>query len=227
MHLEMFLPALFEDPQEATAWRVGVPFRNAAEMLLMLPFDEYDTTVFEYRRSGTNIIPRRVEKTTIEDLDNNMTAYLDYFCKALQTGDQSYPSRCWRFLIMQLTMSDLNMDGKAQPSLSEILAVFNSKRIAAWSTVHLFARYQAQYYSLRMLNQVMAFCLTRKEFKRLGLPKSLLDFSALLHALPPIWLFFRHDYSDVSEEEWQILSDEFAKLMAETADEEDGIENTR
>jgi hypothetical protein len=207
----MFLPALLEDPAKSAAWRIGVPFRNVAESLLMLPFDGHDTVVFEYKRSGQTVVPRQVQCASIEDLGESMVAYLTYLRNALAVAKQLDRRSQWKFVVMQLTLSDLHRDGKDQPRLEDIIKVVNGKASVYWSTVHLFARYQAEYYSLRMLKDIIDFCRDRAEFKRLNLPISLFEFAEKLNGLPEVGEFLSTEEAGVDEEVWQALAEEFVQ----------------
>ena len=123
MKLDMFLPALLEDPTKSAAWRIGVPFRNVAESLLMLPFHGHDTVVFEHKRSGQTIVPRQVQCASVEELGESMVAYLTYFHNALTVAKELDRQSQWKFLVMELALSDLHQDGKDQPPLSDLIKV--------------------------------------------------------------------------------------------------------
>jgi hypothetical protein len=185
MKLEMYLPALLEDPESVSAWNIGVAFRDIAETLLMLPFQNRSTTVLEYKRSGSGIAPRTVKRISLKDMDESIAASLKYFRNALLTAEKLDSTSQWKFLIMQLTLSDLRQTqhesaAAKEPKLSEILSIINGSASSRWSTIHLYARYQAEYFSLRMLRDVTRFCQGRTEFQKLRLPENVFDFGKLL-----------------------------------------------
>lgn len=216
IRLEMFLPALLEDPTKSAAWRVGIMFRNAAETILMLPFDNHESIVLEYKRSGQKIVPRQIHRATIDDLRDNMAASLRYLGIALLVADKLVVRSRWRFLLMQLTLSDVYQENKNLPRESDIICIVNGKPSSEWSTTHLFAQYQAEYYSLRMLRDVLKFCRDRAEFRRLNLPTTFHDFETLLKGLPTIGQFFDLTDPDIDLQDWQTLSDQFVKQVEDS-----------
>ena len=216
MQLEMFLPSLLEDPTKSAAWRIGEAFRDAAETLLMLPFDDYHTRVFEYKRSGNSIVPRQVKRTSIKRLGVDMTSYLEYTRNALSAAKELDQQSQWRFVVMEWTMS--NMDqveniraDRKHPEVSEIVKIVNGDASSSWTAIHLFARYQAEYYSLRMLKEIVDFCQDRAEFKRLNLPGSVIEFADELSGLPGIAEFFGTTGRNIDEERWQKLHAAFVE----------------
>ena len=220
LRLEMYLPALLEDPDSVAAWHMGATFRDVAETLLMLPFQNRDTTVLEYRRSGTSIATRTVKQVSINNMDQDFAACLGYFRNALLTAKKLEVGSQWRFSIMQLTLSDLrqmqqNKTGANEPKSSEVLSIINGSASSGWSTIHLYARYHAEYFSLRMLRDVLRFCQDRTEFQELQLPESLLEFGRMLEALPPVVQFFATDDPDIGASTWQALSEDFVNAFEE------------
>lgn len=214
MKLDMFLPTLLEDPTKSAAWRIGEAFRNVAETLLMLPFDDYHTRVFEYKRSGNSIIPRKVKRTTIQRLGVDTTFYLDYTRNALSAAKELDKQSQWRFVVMEWTLSNIDQvenicADKKHVEVREIVKIVNGDNSSSWTTIHLFARYQAEYYSLRMLKEIFDFCRDRDEFKRLNLPGSLNEFAHELSGLPGIAEFFGTTDPNIDEEKWQKLHAEF------------------
>ena len=214
MKLDMFLPALLEEPAKSAAWRIGQAFRNAAETVLLLPFEEYDMKLFEYKRSGDKVIGRQVRRSSIKRLGHNTTAYLEYTRNALLAAKELDKRSQWRFAVMEWTTSDIDQvenirADKKYLTVGEIVKIVNGDASTSWSAIHLFARYQAEYYSLRMLKEILDFCRDRDEFKRLDLPGSLNEFADELSGLPGIAEFFSTTDPDIDEEKWQKLHEQF------------------
>ena len=205
----MFLPALIDDPAKSAAWRVGSNLRETAYQLLMLPFGDHDSLVSEYKRSGGNIVHRQVHKTPTQELKDATTGYLDYIRSALHVSAALNVLRQFKFVVMQLTLSDLRQDGKDLPSWEEILNVINNNAASDWNMLHFFARYQAEFYSMRMLKQIITFCLGREEFKQLGLPNSLFELRDKLETLPNIAQFFGTEDADIDGGTWDRLCNTF------------------
>ena len=216
MQLEMFLPSLLEDPTKSAAWRIGEAFRDVAETLLMLPFDGYHTRVLEYKRSGNSIVPRKVKRTSLKRLSVDMTSYLEYTRNALSAAKELDQQSQWRFVVMEWTMSNIDQvenirADRKHPEVCEIVKIVNGDASSSWTAIHLFARYQAEYYSLRMLKEIVDFCRDRAEFKRLNLPGSVIEFSDELSGLPGIAEFFGTTGRNIDEERWQKLHAAFVE----------------
>ena len=214
VHLDMFLPMLFEDPTKTAAWRVGMPFRNYAEGAAMMCFGSEDTRVYEYRKTGQGIAARGVREESAEDTKLQIEMWSDYMKKALEVTKQLESARRWRFMVMELTLADLSMDGKDLPAVKSVLEVVSGKPSTTWDLLQLAARYQAEYFSLMMLKQVLGwFC------KQYGLTRGsggVQGFAELVNDLPGIAEFFDDD--DVNQEQWMALEGEFRNMFSIESD---------
>jgi len=106
-------------------------------------------------------------------------------------------SERWRFLIMELTMEELQQQAiTVSPTLEDITTVLMGRPTSNWDVIHLSARYQTMLYSMRMCWQALRYvkgvadagaCVHR------ALDDSKSGFSLLLttlHSLPGIADFF-------------------------------------
>jgi hypothetical protein len=154
-HLDLFLPVLLEDPTRATAWRVGFRFREAAELLILQVADTAPT-LLEYRRSGTRVAATHVSKDSVTQLPEKLEKLAESIM-ALRTGILTFESstRDWRSSIMALALQDLRSQGSLGPFAAEVSDILVGKHLSTWPLVHLHAQFEAQYYSIRMLKQVI------------------------------------------------------------------------
>ncbi|KAK3114686.1 hypothetical protein LTR53_006772 [Teratosphaeriaceae sp. CCFEE 6253] len=155
--LEIFLPFLLEDSSRASAWRIGSNIRDAAYSILLKSCDRSDTAVLEFKRSSNGISARK-SANVHHSAPSNM---LDATHKRLKSPLTSISSRTtaerWRFAIMQSMLADFEAEGMSFPLPAELLAVVTGEASTQWHVVHLSAQYQAAFYSLRMLLQIMRY----------------------------------------------------------------------
>ena len=210
VHLDMFLPMLFEDPTRKAAWSTGTAFRNTAESIVMKGFGHSDTKVFEYKKTGTGIAARTAEPESDEFMKDQVTACSNYIQQAFEVTKHLKSATRWRFLIMELTLAELAQDGQSLPALKNIVEVVNGGPLATWNLVHLSARYQAEFYSLRILKQVLR-CVCGP-IKVLGEIGGFEDFAEQLIDHPEIAEFFEKD--SISQEQFVGLEGAFREKFS-------------
>ena len=104
---------------------------------------------------------------------------------------------------MQFTLSDLDQDERDMPSTKEIVDVMNSKALMTWGLVHLSARYQAEYYSLKMLCQVVAHFGDRMQ------ENGTVTFVNMGKEVPGWTQFFESDYPGVNQKQYERAAEAF------------------
>ena len=212
--LDMFLPVLLEDPSKATAWKIGAPFRYAAESLVLMT-KGLTCSVFEYKRAGIRVSASEVKKESAERLYEHFTAWSEHMQRTLQTLTSLNHTDRWRMLIMQLTLRDMMREGMILPDAQDIVSILTGTAPTNWGLVHLSAQYQAEYYSVRMMKQVLGFVLEATS----GSGESvnwLTCFAEQLQTFPKIARFFglqQEREQSVSQMRWQILTDTFLQNM--------------
>ncbi|KAK5169698.1 uncharacterized protein LTR77_005676 [Saxophila tyrrhenica] len=226
-HLAMYLPVLFEDPTRSTAWKIGSSFREAAQMIILSA--SRATSLLEYRRSGIRTVPARVEKVSIQAIDKhlrNLEAFLGGCSAVALTGFER-----WRYLVMQLALQDMLEQDIALPAKNDIAEVLAGEPQRTWQLVHLSAQFQAQYYSVRMLQQVWRWWEGETSpDDQIVVSDRLKD---VLEGLPVIVDFSSSSVSagsDVSRIQWQQLADELLEslsLGSDTSMLEDGEDGDR
>ncbi|RMX97022.1 hypothetical protein D0867_12933 [Hortaea werneckii] len=165
--VDMFLPFLFEDPARTSAWRIGSSVRKLSYEVLLYAAGRNKTTVVEYKRAAEHVSASRLQDWEPETLPIRLTE-----CGAAIKGhrdasygqersDRSDRSR-WLRLVAQMLMSDFTHEGWSFPAPRDLVGVVLSKPCRSWTLLHLSAQYQAMFYSLRMLNQILAYI--RKAF---------------------------------------------------------------
>ncbi|KAI6899768.1 hypothetical protein KC318_g7461 [Hortaea werneckii] len=160
--VDMFLPFLFEDPARTSAWRVGSSVRKLSYEVLLYAAGRNHTTVVEYKRAAEHVSASRMQDWEPETLPIRLTE-----CGAAIKGyrDASYGQECsdrsgrshWLRLVAQMLMSDFAQEGWSFPAPRDLVGVLLSKSCRSWALLHLSAQYQAMFYSLRMLNQILAY----------------------------------------------------------------------
>ncbi|KAI7241907.1 hypothetical protein KC330_g366 [Hortaea werneckii] len=165
--VDMFLPFLFEDPGKTSAWRIGASVRKLSYEVLLCAAGRNKTAVVEYKRAAEHVSAIRLQDWELETLSARLTE-----CGAAIRGcrDASYGQERsdgsdrshWLRLIAQMLMSDFAQEGWSFPAPRDLVDVLLSKQCRSWALLHLSAQYQAMFYSLRMLNQILAY--TQKAF---------------------------------------------------------------
>ncbi|KAI7546754.1 hypothetical protein KC331_g5424 [Hortaea werneckii] len=165
--VDMFLPFLFEDPARTSAWRIGSSVRKLSYEILLYAAGRYKTTVVEYKRAAEHVSASRLQDWEPGTLPIRLTE-----CAAAIKGyrDASYGQECsdrsdrshWLRLVAQIFMSDFAQEGWSFPAPRDLVGVLLGKPCRSWVLLHLSAQYQAMFYSLRMLNQILAYI--RKAF---------------------------------------------------------------
>ncbi|KAK3703789.1 hypothetical protein LTR37_014235 [Vermiconidia calcicola] len=207
VQLHLYLPTLFEDPAKGSAWRVGEFSRRTAEVLILNSVSVPAVSLLEYRRSGSIVHPAEIWKISKSEVEEQLTDCLSILRAYLQDEARLQGVSRWRLSVMKLGLQDLAGQGKALPSIESVKAVLSREPLSTWGMILLSAVFQAQFYSLRMLKQVL------QHEKQLG--KKWED-GGLLDDLPGIAEFFGGG-EEVSRGEWEGLVEEF--LPREKAEE--------
>ncbi|KAI4943398.1 hypothetical protein J4E91_009307 [Alternaria rosae] len=146
----VYLPLLIEEPNQASAWNIGLDIRRLAYTLLATK--EY-TVVQEYRRKAQRISIQEVviypryspeHPDPVQTLEEQMS-YLREWAVACEIG----PEVSWPLYALRLVLAELN----TPPPIPLVQRVLNGDFDNSWDFVHLTARIHAALYSLRMLSQ--------------------------------------------------------------------------
>jgi hypothetical protein len=155
VHLDLFLPVLFEDTTRSSAWKIGGSFREATEQLI-LHASPPARSLLEYRRSGTRIAPVQVDKAPIDELNAKLRA-LSARLQVLQSTVPHSTSEIisWKLIVAIAVLQGISEQVATIPSTEDVVSVLTGDPLMTWELVHLSAQFQAQYYSLRMLKQIL------------------------------------------------------------------------
>lgn len=206
--LDMFLPILLENPSKSAAWRIGVPFRNIAEAIAAAVLRGSECCVLEYKRTGLGIKEREVSvAASFDDVHEELIVWVKFIRSALKVAKELGEPARWRFCVMQLTLGEMSEEGKSLPYVKDVLKVVNGGELNDWSLVHLSARYQAEYYSLKMLRDVLGWLGAILRLFDMG--NRLYRMHEGLRDLPKIAEFFEKADTGISQEQWLSLEAEF------------------
>ncbi|KAI6885650.1 hypothetical protein KC363_g279 [Hortaea werneckii] len=171
--VDMFLPFLFEDPAKASAWRIGSGVRKLSYEVLLYAAGRKSITVMEYKRAAEHVSATRLQDWEPETLSTRLIecgaairGYRDASC-GQERSDRSGESH-WLTVIAHMLMLEFVQEGWSFPAPRDLVGVLLGKPCKSWIVLHLSAQYQAMFYSLRMLNQILAyiqkaFCDGREE----------------------------------------------------------------
>jgi hypothetical protein len=149
----VYLPLLVEDPNQASAWNIGVDIRTMAYSLLA----HQNSIIQEYKRKAQGIAAQEI---SIYSSSNIIVLMMDFerqlnTLKEWATSNGLGTASIWPLFALSLVLPELN----SPPVVPLVLRVLNSDFDNSWTYVHLLARLQAAMYSLRMLKQTIAVYL--------------------------------------------------------------------
>ncbi|RMZ07786.1 hypothetical protein D0862_04165 [Hortaea werneckii] len=191
--VDMFLPFLFEDPARTSAWRIGSSVRKLSYEVLLHAAGRNKTTVVEYKRAAEHVSASRLQDWEPETLPTRLiecgAAIRGYGDTSFgqERSDRSDRNR-WLRLIAQMLMSDFAHEGWSFPAPRDLVSVVLGKPCRFWTLLHLSAQYQAMFYSLRMLNQILAYIQKAfgNELEDKGFKQGLLESIDQLADMPKI-----------------------------------------
>lgn len=154
--LDVFLPVIFEDTSRSSCWRVGAPVREVA-MHVATMLCGIAAKVYEYKRSGQRVRGTACQQVTSELCHRYLAEWTVEWSNNLELCSKLRAKWRWRFLVARLAVVDMAADGMNLPSRDMVRSLVSGKPRHTWDLVHLDAMFQADYYSLRMLRQVLSF----------------------------------------------------------------------
>jgi len=178
--LYLYLSVLFEDPTRSTAWTVGTSIREVAvwEVKDCLGLD---SDVFEYRRLGQRIAPVKLRALSSSEVQQSIAEWQSIVESELAVPRSLSHIQHWRFLLMQMLLLEMVNGDMRMPTMQMVVLVLTGSAPTTWEQVHFLAHYQALYYSLGILHQVLYF--TKRTLELAGM---LQEIDALLADLPGI-----------------------------------------
>lgn len=218
--LRMYLPFLIDDPGRATGWKVGSMSRTAAYEIL-LRCTGLKAHIQEYGRSGSKVASLLIESRDAGDTSEQLKEWIDHLEAVLRWAVQSQADELsgigiWRYLALRETLEQYHSDRGSLPTLNDALHVVRNREDRNWARVHLTAQYQAAYYSMRMLKQIISYVavLPQNNFQ-----EQCLRLCTLLSSLPTIAKFFGA-FPKWSEDNWEEIVTELLESLDVEQDEE-------
>ncbi|KAI6845979.1 hypothetical protein KC364_g4369 [Hortaea werneckii] len=191
--VDMFLPFLFEDPAKTSAWRIGSGVRKLSYEILLYAAGRKNTTVMEYKRAAEHVSASGLQDWEPETLPlrlNECGAAIKGYHDGPHGQERSDRSdrRHWQGLIAHMLMSDFAQEGWSFPAPRDLVGVLLGKACRSWAVLHLSAQYQAMFYSLRMLNQILAYIQKAfgDEIEEKGFEQGMLEVMDQLADMPQI-----------------------------------------
>lgn len=219
--LRMYLPFLTDDVSRASAW-IAADVRQLAYSILLQKF-QCDTAIQEYRRSGTRVASVLVDKlsgtdivTEARGLSNHITELLTWVRESTQLDE----NQAWNYLTIQHVLRHCMSAAQSLPSVEDIIRAITGRKESKWHVLHLSAQYQAAFYSLRILKQVLCYTLATQSGGDSHEPLATL--SAQLSDLPRITVFFAEGSADRRKQKgiWrEVLNDLLITLRKEASTE--------
>lgn len=159
---DMFLPFLLEDPTRSSAWRVGTGLRLIAYELLLIATGLYTAEINEWKRAANHINAYRIQDWSFQTLNARLKDLSILFGSAFDSSAAEKEEELtlveqWKFVAMKLVLWHYQDEGWMIPLPAEIALVLAGQPFRRWELVHLSARYQAAFYSLRILFQVLRY----------------------------------------------------------------------
>jgi len=158
--IDMYLPFLLEDPRKASAWHIGTHWRTVAYKVLCIAQECASASIQEYKRHASRVAGTKVSLSDSADVDDALLHAQQWLNSALVKGERGPHTEVerWRFLIMELTVQDMQQQAiTVTPTLEDITTVLMGRPTSRWDVSHLSARYQAMYYSMRLCWQALRY----------------------------------------------------------------------
>ncbi|CAO2648090.1 Nn.00g090120.m01.CDS01 [Neocucurbitaria sp. VM-36] len=178
--LLIYLPLLVEDPNQASAWNMGLDIRMMAYSLLT----PQNAVIREYKRKaqGISIHEFNSYSTTnvrvpAVDLGQRISALMEWASSKPIDIDL-----LWPLFAFSLVLADLN----TPPSVILVLRVLNGDFDNTWAFIQLTARIQAALYSLRIFKQIIGTWLEITEKKDVKLFECLCSINEQMKNFPSI-----------------------------------------
>lgn len=215
----MYLPFLTDDVSRSTAWNVAADLRQLAYSTLLQSF-KCETSIQEYRRSGTRVASVLVDQLSDADIASEasgLSIHISELLKWVQENTQLDETQAWSYLAIQHVLRHYLADSQALPNVDDIIQAVAGRKESKWHVLHLNAQYQAAFYSLRILKQILSYTLSGQAKEDLDDP--LMTLSSLLCELPRITVFFAERSAESRKQEhivWrEVLNDLLASLKKE------------
>lgn len=214
--LRMYLPFLTDDISRSTAWNVANDIRQLAYSVLLQNF-KCDTSIQEYRRSGTRVASVLIDKCSDTEVVTEANALANHIAELLtwvRNSTQLEEEQAWTYLAIQYVLKYCISDSQSLPSLDDTLKAIMGRRERKWHVLHLNSQFQAAFYSFRILKQTLAYTLAQQT--EANAEDAFVKLNAQLDNLPRITVFFAERKADNRKQEddtWRgILSDLLATL---------------
>lgn len=199
--IRVYLPFLIDDPARATAWHVGRSIRALAYAILLQTCEGHEVEVQEYARSGSRVAGTLVERMDSSEAEGELSKLSTYFDQIFEWAGENDldETRRWKYVALQQTCRHLAENGL--PGREEAMALLLKKNDhpRTWSRIHLAAQYQAAFYSLRMLKQLLEHVADSCK----SASKVLVRLREQLSGLPRIAKFFAEGAGEGKSEIWE------------------------
>lgn len=218
--LDVYLPVLFDDTSRATAWKVGRQAREVA-MHIATKLCGTPANVYEYRRSAHRVRGVACPQISSELCDQRLKQWTqDWISGMTESTKFDAPSR-WRLAIMRVLLNEMRSEDMPLPTGDLVRGAVTGSSATTWDAVHLNAQYQAAYYSLRMLKQVLRFVNSIKSGHS---DKTAVEALNLLQSFPIVADFCQLQRSNKNEDcEWDMAVQE----MLDDCHVPQEVENTK
>ena len=170
-------------------------------------------SVYEYKRSGQRVRAAACQQISHELCDQWLSQWAQEWLTEIESHAQLGAMERWRILAMKVLLADMAREEMILPTKDAVKMVLASSSASTWDRIHLNAQYQAVYYSLRMLKQVLTF-VTQAKQNETGNAESLEQALRVLDSLPGIAAFCDREMDDCgsSSTDWadaaeQVLND--------------------
>ena len=210
--LEIFLPVLLDDPETRSAWTCGSLLRQAAYSILLAGSETCGLGVREHRRAGSTVL-----LTTFTPVVQNAQSihWLITARAAFETTGSRTAVAGWRYLVVRCMLTDMQSEDLPLPTHDNLLWLITAQpsyQCYQWVKLRLLAQYQATFYSLRTLGQILSYVAGAENSG--GLDADLLELESLLRGMPTFATFFGTRIDD-DEQKWtHILTSVMGELDA-------------
>lgn len=155
--ITMFLPVLFEDAERSSCWNVGSMVRELAYTILLRETAHSTFIVKEFKRAGQGLGASTITALGKDDLVERWT--LVQALLQLESGQLQNLTDVerWKAITTKTVVWQALTEGRQIPKTGLIVLELRGEPCRSWESVDLAGRYQAAFYSFRMLFQILRY----------------------------------------------------------------------
>jgi len=155
--IHMFLPVLFEDAERSSSWNVGYMIRELTYTMLLRETAHSASTIYEFKRAGQGLGGSTISALGDDDLEERCRLVQDFLEQDVGCLQNFTNVERWKAIVTKTVVWHSLIEGRKIPETGLIVRELKGEPCRSWESVDLAGRYQAAFYSFRMLLQILRY----------------------------------------------------------------------